>query len=392
MKKKLAILLVLCMVLSSLAACADTSSKKKRSKNKTRKTEIIEDTEPSIEDSEPTDDTDGPDETDDTYPTRDIDIDVTDPTTVATTTTPTTTAEPSVKIQPNANTNIKWVKYTSDDGYFTISAPEGWSVRYNNIDTIGYEIYVNDPSGLKNFYFCTSVLSFPSKDNFNYWKKAGKNFGISVPSKAYTSPKATAQSLFENSGSYFNYKNFKIMSKLGSNGYGGDVLQATCELGGKKCEGLFSSSLVDLKMPYKNMDWDMVSGTIILLTPVEDFTDWIGVLGQIFSSLEFTKSYYSARDKVWKQTYGTIKALTYNADQMSAMLRDSWEKSNRSSDITSQAYSDATLGRERVYDTQTGDVYYAKNGWSDGYSGTRYKPVEAGSDYYLKPVTGTISY
>ena len=377
MKKKIALLLVLCMALASLAACADTSSGKKSSKSKsskTKKTEYVD-----VDDTDPTDETDDTDDTHATYePTE------TTETTVATTT------EQIVNIKANANATVKWVDYKSPDGFFTITIPENWKIAYNNIDTIGYEILVADPDQQKVFYFCTSVVGFPSKDNFNYWKKAAKKYGLTIGSKGYISPKATAQSLFENSGHYFDYTNFKLMSKLGDNGYGGDVLQATCDFRGKKSEGLFTSSLVNLKMPYKKMDWDLVSGTTMLLTPVEDFTDWINVLVKIYASLNFTDSYYTARNAVWKQVYGTAKALSYNADQMSAMLMDSWEKSNRSSDISSQAYSDATLGRERVYDTETGDVYYATNGWSDTYTGTRYKPVESGSDYYLKPVTGTI--
>ena len=77
---------------------------------------------------------------------------------------------------------------------------------------------------------------------------------------------------------------------------------------------------------------------------------------------------------------------------MSDMIMDTWEKRSNSYDIQSQQYSDATLGRERIYDTETGEVYYADNGWSDGYYGNRYQLVTPGSELYNLPVTGTISY
>ena len=67
---------------------------------------------------------------------------------------------------------------------------------------------------------------------------------------------------------------------------------------------------------------------------------------------------------------------------------DSWEKRNNSYDITSQKQSDATLGYERVYDTETGEIYKAYNGFTDDYSGNRYQPIT--DDMYTKGIAGYI--
>jgi hypothetical protein len=67
---------------------------------------------------------------------------------------------------------------------------------------------------------------------------------------------------------------------------------------------------------------------------------------------------------------------------------DSWEKRNKTYDIISQKQSDATLGYERVYDTETGDIYKAKNGFMDSYDGERYKSVT--DDMYTKATSGYI--
>lgn len=67
----------------------------------------------------------------------------------------------------------------------------------------------------------------------------------------------------------------------------------------------------------------------------------------------------------------------------------SWENRNRSQDIISQKQSDATLGYERVYDTETNEVYKAPNGFSDAYDGKRYLPV-TDDNMYTQPVTGYI--
>ena len=367
MKKKIAILLVLAMTLASLTACSDSSSSKKKSRDKSKKTKVERDI----------DDTDVTDDTDDTEPTTEA--------------TTTTTAEPEVNIVPTENANITWKDVSSPEGYIKMKIPEGWTATFNNIDTIGYEIKVQDPSQQKSFYFCTSVVSYPSWDNFQYWRKAGKQYGLSLGDTAYISPKSTVESLFENSKNFFGYDTFTILDNLGENGYGGDILKAKAVYGDKEYEGIFTSSLVDIKLYYDQMDWDLASGTTVMLLPQEDFTDWIGVMLQIFASLEFTQDYYQARNRAWQQVYGNSQAIMYYADQISAIIMDSWERSNRSSDITTQAYCDAVLGRDRVYDTTTGNVYYTPVGWMDNYTGTRFQTLSTGSDYYLKPVTGKVT-
>ena len=67
---------------------------------------------------------------------------------------------------------------------------------------------------------------------------------------------------------------------------------------------------------------------------------------------------------------------------------DSWNKRNNSYDIISQKRSDATLGYERVYDTETGDVYRAYNGFTDNYDGTKYQTVT--DDMYTSSISGYI--
>ena len=70
------------------------------------------------------------------------------------------------------------------------------------------------------------------------------------------------------------------------------------------------------------------------------------------------------------------------------MIMDSWNKRNASYDIISQKRSDATLGYERVYNTETGDVYKAYNGFTDEYHGSVYQNVT--DDMYTKSISGYI--
>lgn len=380
MKKKIALILALCLALTSFSACSSSSKKGSGRSSNDRDSKYDADD----------DDDDDTGDDDDSEPTR-----ATRETTERKDPTPTPSPVPTeapVQIKPTENASINWTTYESPDGYFKINVPEGWTVFYHDYDVISYEVVVYDNYAEKFFYFGTSFVSYPSEENFEYWMDVTASYGFETTEYGYISPEATALSLFENSGDRFGYTDFELIDTLGENGYGDYFLQANIKdiNNGRQYEGIFTSSLVDTPMYYQQMDWDLAAGTTCIMLPVEDFTDWLGVMLQIYASLEFTDAYYTDRNIVWQQTFQTSNYIMYNANQTSDMIMDSWERSNHVSDISSQEYSDATLGRERVYDTQTGDVYYADNGWSDTYSGTRYEPVTSGSDYYLQPVVGTI--
>ena len=71
---------------------------------------------------------------------------------------------------------------------------------------------------------------------------------------------------------------------------------------------------------------------------------------------------------------------------------DSWNKRNKSEDIMRQKQQDATLGYERVYDTQTGSIYRADNGFMEKYStldGQRYSAIS--DDMYTEGYQGYVS-
>ncbi len=307
-------------------------------------------------------------------------------------------SDANVKVTPNENALITWESYTTPEGYMTLNIPKGWETMTLNIDVIGYQLLVYDPSSPgRRFFFSTAVTSYPSQDEWLWWRQNTINYmGIDYGENWYISPQATTQSLFENSGAFFGYTDFKLVDNLGSNGYGGDVLQATCTLDGINVEGVFSAAVVDLpvqKIPYlADGTIDLVEGTVIMTAPEEEYTNWECVLGQMFASLTFSDKYWEDRAAMQRQMQQTANYLSYQANVMSDMIMDTWEKRSNSYDIQSQQYSDTTLGRERIYDTETGEVYYAENGWSDSYYGDRYQLVTPGSEIYNLPVTGTISY
>ena len=102
----------------------------------------------------------------------------------------------------------------------------------------------------------------------------------------------------------------------------------------------------------------------------------------------FSDKFVSEFNKEETQLTSTIIANQKIYDSISDGIMDSWEKRNNSYDIISQKQSDATLGYERVYDTETNEVYKAYNGFTDDYDGNRYKPIT--DDMYTKTISGYI--
>ena len=76
-----------------------------------------------------------------------------------------------------------------------------------------------------------------------------------------------------------------------------------------------------------------------------------------------------------------------------------WESRTDTYDILSQEYSDAILGYDRLYDSETGEVYRAELGfWDDydlhrgEYNNPNLQKIDYRSrDYYLQTVDYTIS-
>ena len=76
--------------------------------------------------------------------------------------------------------------------------------------------------------------------------------------------------------------------------------------------------------------------------------------------------------------------LSRIASETSDMIMSSWENRNASFDIMSQKQSDATMGYERIKDTQTGEIIKIDNGFMDHYDGTRYTTISDAQ--YADPV------
>lgn len=159
----------------------------------------------------------------------------------------------------------------------------------------------------------------------------------------------------------------------------------------KEGEGLFMASIVNFGNQYQggvDMGYYMIYDIMSITSAKDEFIDYKDILLESVNSIEFTDSY--VKQTIDDSNAQTQKALELNASMQKAFdsYMSAWENRQKSYDIMSQKQSDATLGYERVYDTDTGEIYKAYNGFTDDYTGERYQTIT--DNMYTEKVTGYI--
>ena len=172
---------------------------------------------------------------------------------------------------------------------------------------------------------------------------------------------------------------FDSTSSLRSQALGDKLLRADFTADGKAGEGMFAASVVDFG-----------SFAISAVTAAKDtFIEWESLLTQCMKTLEYSDSFVSATNQSSNEQVALARQISENFNAAMDGIMDSWESRSRSQDIMSQKQSDATLGYERVYDTETGEVYRATNGFTDVYDGKRYETL-TDEQMYAEPISGYI--
>ncbi len=315
----------------------------------------------------------------------------------------------SLRIRPSEVSRVTYVKYVDRSGYFSLNLPRGWSVRTGlkptgKVDLISYAITVYDPKRPeRELYFClNSAVGLKSVEARNWYIRSygPKSYFAQMP----VLPKLSTAGFFAAMGPSFGYRQFAVLESLGRSALGGDVVVAECTTtSGRRVQGLYHAVVSGMMKqpvqvnPFKPMagmvDVGPVTEFCILseTAPKEEFVDWQPVLDRILSSIVFSQAFHSQRQAAWAQVMGTSKYIMQNADSIRGMIMDSYRRRNATYDVLSQKRSDATLGYERVQDTETGEYYRAENGFTDWYDGRRYRPATSDAAY-LAPVSGYINW
>ena len=311
-----------------------------------------------------------------------------------------------VKIRQIETKSLKYVEY--NNGLVKLKVPEGWKVDVLG-DYIHYTVKAYDPNNpTYQFFFNLKTEGYNKSEAAKAWQK--KFYPNEIFAKNPVISTKNTEGFYKifnelgplNNTSTFTFPtitDFTVVEKLGKGLVGGDVLRATFkDQDGNDAEGLFSAYVYDVGPHYVSEDFlsakqvDIqylnVYDTIFITAPKDEFINWEEPLSIIASSLEFSETFLNGFNKQQDAVMKNFQNVRNICNQITDGIIDSWEKRNASFDIMSQKQSDATLGYERVYDTKTGEVYKAYNGFTDDYDGKRYKTIT--DDMYTKGISGYI--
>lgn len=317
-----------------------------------------------------------------------------------------------VRIRPNPAAKISFE--TFDNGMVSFQMPKGWKVDVGPGESVtNYAFKAYDPQNRDYmFFFCLKMEGFMKTE------KARATWEYYYPDQTYAHLAAvdpqTTQAFYgvwAHNGSYANqvYKtdffpvldDLTVVDTLGQNLLGGDIVRASFKGSSGDAQGLFTAAVTDVGSYYVTENWNPLSNkvdvaplnvyhVVMMTAPDDAFNDWAPHLDRCLSTLQFSEAFLEAFHSQEAAMANVVKANAAVYDGMSDMIMDSWEKRSASYDVISQKRSDATLGYERVYDVETGDVYRAYNGFTDEYQGDRYLPVT--DDMYTKGIEGYIEH
>lgn len=273
---------------------------------------------------------------------------------------------------------------------FTMEIPEGWTYKANP-GNLGFGLVIYDPQVPERriFYyyeFSPFMKSQGAKDFFR------KNYGAgSLFASCPVLEKGSVEEFYSKWNEYGDF--------LGAQGYPGlldrfqnlEVVEAqpldnylkdyaldsavlrtlfTLEGSSLPLEGLFSASVVS-NMSYYQGGLDMAPLTVYnamgIMAPAHEFPALREVLEASLRTFSFTEAY--VRSYVASNEAAT-QAILENARTMAAAADSynrAWEGRQKVNDALSQKRSDATLGYDRLYDEETGEIYRAPVGWYDQY-------------------------
>lgn len=284
-----------------------------------------------------------------------------------------------------------------DGGYFSVMLPAGWQIQtmgqYNNF---GFRAWNPDNPDFEIFYYGT-LNPFNKSWEAKSWNQDNAGFGF--PYNVYAdapvvSPNNAADlfsvwndfaavvakysgTVYQAGYSFPQLNNFSVIESLPISTYFSNICTDEALVRGSfqssrgtSCCGKFCASIYSVGTYYYNgADMLPLSALSVsgVMAPEGDFLEVEQILSDAIYSLTFAESYVSeAQDYIQKTAEGYMAAnaalqATY------ASYNAAWSARQTSYDIISQKNSDATLGYDRLYDPDTGEIYRADLGFYDSY-------------------------
>ncbi|MGN0436263.1 MAG: hypothetical protein ACI4D8_06535, partial [Wujia sp.] len=302
-------------------------------------------------------------------------------------------SDKDIKITKNEAATVEFESFSNE--YVNITIPKGWTVDIYNPEPITYMIRVYNP---QNPNYC---FAFQIYYDAIYKSQEAKDLMVSYYGGLYNQfivcNPPNSSGFFGEALSMNNWgTDFSVIQDLGTSPLGGQIIQGTFTgANGEACDGLFTTTILDVGPYYVNENlMDMFSDQIDVMfliasctsmyySPQGEFINWQPIMDSCLASLTFTEQFESDRKAAWNQVMQTSYQISQTYNEISDMIMESWYARETAHDIQVQKYCDTILGCERIYDSETGDVYLADIGWSNTYDGSRYELVTDDSYYTM---------
>jgi len=295
-----------------------------------------------------------------------------------------------------------------DGGIFSINLPKGWKMEpVGEYENFGFRAYDPDNPARQIFFYGNMkyfLKSEAAKEAWATYLKFGGYSNAQVYADALVLYPATTEQFFYTFNDYTSYAakygvvhNFPSFdgleiveskprnSPISSNCIDDAIVRALFTYNDIPCEGLFAAGVADAMTSYMyNVDagYYVVYFITGISAPADEFYLLQDTLSQSLSSFQYAQSYID--QGVQQIDEGTKVALEIGKmlSQAADANNQAWHDRQRPIDALSQKRSDARLGYDRLYDTETGEIYRAELGFYDYYDIHR----DEYSNPYLKPV------
>ena len=292
----------------------------------------------------------------------------------------------SVEFSYAAKGSLKLEKY--DAGFFSINKPVGWKV-YTAGRGSTFSFLIRDPSAaLRQVFFFGEVgpvyMSLAQKQlDLQYVSMGGYpspwmempvvdpltpgNFLMQFQAIAGTQMAKSFMPQCPTLGNLQVVSTKPVSSPI--SGGKTELIRAVFTQNEKLGQGLFTVTVAPL-LPFSGSPGGGIGCGFVLVgisAPKAEFPKIEGDLVNCIGSLHISESYVreciAEQEEAWKGVLKAGKTLSGTSD----IIMKGWESRNKTDDIIAEKRSDAILGRERLYDSSTGQVYEFENGFYDKY-------------------------
>ena len=303
---------------------------------------------------------------------------------------------PKVNIKKNSAKTVEYQNY--NNGLFSMKIPKGWTVGTCKASYGFYTFMVYNPANpdYKIFFNMKTEGYLKTQKMKNMYMRYYPNAPFA---KLPVINPQTTEAFYRVFTQAFNLnqnllafkvpviKNFSAIQTLGKNITGGSIIRAVYQNEqNKPVEGVFTATIKEFAAPPVVIL--TVYNAVFFTAPANELVDWMPVLNYCLSTIKFSDSFIQGFYREQGQIVANANAIQAICNQTSDIITSGWNARQKTYDILSQKRSDATMGYERVRDTETGDIYKATVGFTDHDWHGKYEPIT--DDMYNLPTAGYI--